>query len=53
MLARFFQTRAAGYLSAVLGIAAVTAIGAPFHHQISDTNVALALVLVVLFIATL
>jgi PAS domain S-box-containing protein len=53
MLARFFQTRAAGYLSAVLGIAAVTAIGAPFHDQISDTNVALALVLVVLFIATL
>jgi len=53
MLARFFQTRATGYLSSVLGIAAVTAIGAPFHDQISDTNVALALVLVVLFIATL
>jgi len=53
MLARFFQTSAAGYLSAVLGTVPVTTIGAPFHDQISDTNVALALVLVVLFIATL
>src|SRR3972149_875210 len=53
MLARFFQNRAAGYLSAVLSIAAVTAIAAPFHDQISDTNFALAMVLVVLFIATL
>jgi len=53
MLTRFFQNRAAGYLLAVLGIAAVTAIAAPFHDQISDANVALALVLVVLFIATL
>ena len=52
MLARFFQTSASGYLSTVLGIAAVTAIGAPFHDQLNNTTVALALVLVVLFIAT-
>ena len=48
-----FQKRSAGYLAAVLGIAAVTAICAPFHDQLSDTTVALALVLVVLFMATL
>ena len=53
MLTRFVQNRAAGYLSAVLGIAAVTAIAAPFHDQLNNTTVALALVLVVLFIATL
>ena len=46
------QNRAAGYLSAVLGIAAVTAILAPFHDQLSNTTVALALLLVVLFVAT-
>ena len=48
-----FQKRSAGYIAAVLGIAAVTAICAPFHDQLSDTTVALALVLVVLGIATL
>jgi PAS domain S-box-containing protein len=53
MLANFFQNRAAGYLSAVLGIAVVTAVSAPFHDQLNDTTVALALVLVVLFAATL
>ena len=47
------QRRGAGYLAAVLGIAAVIAICAPFHDQLSNTTVALALVLVVLFIATL
>ena len=47
------QNRAAGYLSAVLAIAAVTAIAAPFHDQLNNTTVALALVLVVLFIAIL
>ena len=46
------QNRAAGYLSAVLGIATVTAILAPFHDQLSNTTVALALLLVVLFVAT-
>ena len=53
MLVNLLQSRVAGYLSAVLGIAAVTAIFAPFHDQLRDTTVALALVLVVLFIATL
>ena len=47
------QRRGAGYLAAVLGIAAVIAVCAPFHDQLSNTTVALALVLVVLFIATL
>jgi two-component system sensor histidine kinase KdpD len=40
------------YLIAVLGVAAITALLAPFHHQINSTTVALALLLVVLFIAT-
>ena len=53
MLTHFFQNRAAGYLSAVLGIAAVTTIAAPFYNQLNNTTVALALVLVVLFIATM
>ena len=53
MLTSFFQNRAASYLAAVLAIAAVTAICAPFHDQLNDTTVALALVLVVLFVATL
>jgi PAS domain S-box-containing protein len=48
-----FQKRSAGYISAVLGIAAVTAICAPFHDQLNDTTVALAFLLVVLFVATL
>jgi sigma-B regulation protein RsbU (phosphoserine phosphatase) len=47
------QRRGAGYLAAVLGIAAVIAVGAPFRDQLSTTTVALALVLVVLCIATL
>ena len=42
-----------GTLQAVLGIAAVIAVGAPFRDQLSTTTVALALVLVVLFMATL
>jgi PAS domain S-box-containing protein len=46
------QNRVAGYLLAVLGIAVVTAICAPFHDQLSNTTVALALLLVVLFVAT-
>ena len=47
------QRRGAGYLAAVVGIAAVIAICAPLHDQLSTTTVALALVLAVLFIATL
>jgi PAS domain S-box-containing protein len=53
MLTRFVQNRAAGYLSAVLGIAAVTTIAAPFHDQLNNTTVALAFLLVVLFVATM
>jgi two-component system, OmpR family, sensor histidine kinase KdpD len=47
------QRRGAGYLAAVLGIAALIAVCATFRDQLSNTTVALALVLVVLFIATL
>ena len=47
------RSRAAGYVSAVLGIAAVTAIGAPFQDRLNNTTVALALLLVVLFVAML
>jgi PAS domain S-box-containing protein len=47
------QRRGAGYLAAVLGIAAVIAVCATFRDQLSNTTVALALVLVVLFMATL
>jgi PAS domain S-box-containing protein len=53
MLISILQSRGAGYLSAGLGIAAVIAISAPFRGQLDDTIVALALLLVVLFIATL
>lgn len=52
MPTRFLQTGAAGYLSAVLGIAAVTASFAPFRGRIQDATVALTLVLVVLFVST-
>jgi PAS domain S-box-containing protein len=48
-----FQKRGIGYIAAVLGIAAVTAVCAPFHDQLNDTTVALALLMVVLFVATL
>jgi PAS domain S-box-containing protein len=47
------QRRGAGYLTAVLGIAAVIAVCAPFHDQLNHTTVALALLLVVLGMATL
>jgi len=52
MLTSILQNRAAGYLSAVLGIAAVIALLAPFHSQTSPTTVALALLLIILFVAT-
>jgi len=41
-----------GYLFAALGVAAATAVLAPFHQRLSSTTVALALLLVVLFAAT-
>ena len=48
------QNQAAGYVSALLGIAAVTAVLAPFAggEIINSTTVALVLLLVVLFVAT-
>src|ERR1039458_3934198 len=52
MWANTFQNRVAGYLAAVLGIAAVTAICAPFHDHLNHMTVALALLLVVLFVAS-
>jgi PAS domain S-box-containing protein len=52
MLTRLFQNRPAGYFLAVLAIAAVTAVAAPFHDRLNDTTVALALLLAVLFVAT-
>ena len=47
-----FQRRWAGYATAVGGIAAVTAVCAPFHDTLNDTTVALSYLLVVLFVAT-
>jgi two-component system sensor histidine kinase KdpD len=43
--------RAAPYAVAVLGVAAVTALLAPINDRVSSTTVALALLLVVLFVA--
>lgn len=40
-----------GYVASVLGTALVTALLAPFHDQINSTTVALAFLLVVLFVA--
>jgi K+-sensing histidine kinase KdpD len=45
------RSRGAGYLSAVAGIALVTAVCAPFYSRINNTSVALAMLLVVLFVA--
>jgi K+-sensing histidine kinase KdpD len=53
MLGSIVQSRGAGYLAVVLSIVAVMAIGALFRGQLDDTIVALTLLLVVLFIATL
>jgi two-component system sensor histidine kinase KdpD len=47
----FVNLRWASYFGAVLGTAAVTAILAPFHEQINSTTVALAFLLLVLFVA--
>jgi PAS domain S-box-containing protein len=47
------QNRIVAYLSATLGIAAVTAVCVPFSGQVNNTTVALAMLLVVLFVATL
>jgi len=50
--AKIFGSRVGGYLFAVIGIAAVAAVLAPFHERLSSTTVALALLLIVLFAAT-
>ncbi|HEX7316324.1 MAG TPA: DUF4118 domain-containing protein [Pyrinomonadaceae bacterium] len=47
------QARAAGYLSAVLGVAAATLLLKSLGGQVNPTTVALALLLVVLFVAAL
>ena len=52
ILVSILRSRGAGYLSAVLGIAAVIAICVPLRDQLNNTIVALALLLVVLFMAT-
>jgi PAS domain S-box-containing protein len=44
--------KATGYAAAVIGVAAVTAVCAPLHAALNDTTVALALLLVVLLVAT-
>jgi PAS domain S-box-containing protein len=51
MITRILNKRWASYLAAVLGIAAVTAICAALRSHVNDTTVALAMLLVVLFIA--
>jgi K+-sensing histidine kinase KdpD len=45
------NVRWAGYFGAVFGTAVVTALLAPFHEQINSTTVALAFLVVVLFVA--
>jgi PAS domain S-box-containing protein len=52
MLADISHRRGAGYGAAILGVALVTAAGAPLHARLSTTTVALAYLLVVLFVAT-
>jgi two-component system sensor histidine kinase KdpD len=45
------EHRGSGYLAAIAGIALITAALAPFHNRLSPTTVALALLLVILFVA--
>jgi PAS domain S-box-containing protein len=52
MLADISHRRGAGYWAAILGVAVVTAVFAPLHAALSTTTVALAYLLVVLFVAT-
>jgi phosphoserine phosphatase RsbU/P len=51
MLARILQSKWAGYLAAVLGIAVVTATGVLLRSHINEMTVALAMLLVVLLVA--
>ena len=50
-MARMLQTRGLGYLAAVLGIGGVTATCALLRSHINEMTVALAMLLVVLFVA--
>lgn len=52
MKSKAFESRLAGYATAVLGIVAVTAVMNLFSGHINATTVALALLLVVLLVAT-
>jgi PAS domain S-box-containing protein len=52
MSAAFWRRSSAGYWAAILGIAVATTIFAPFHATLSTATVALAYLLVVLFVAT-
>src|ERR1019366_5805007 len=51
-MVRMLQNRSIGYLVAILGIGAVTAICALLRSHINEMTVALAMLLVVLFVAT-
>ncbi len=51
-MSKVFQNRSAGYLAGVLGIASVTAICALLRSHINEMTVALAMLLAVLFIAS-
>jgi len=51
-MVKVFQSRAAGYVAAILGIAIVTAICALLRSHINEMSVALAMLLVVLFVAS-
>ena len=52
MLVDVSHPRGGGYWAAILGVAAVTALFAPLHAMLSTTTVALAYLLVVLFVAS-
>src|SRR5215210_5915956 len=52
MWTKAFERRRTGYLAAVLGVAAVTGALKLFGDHVNSTTVALALLLVVLFVAT-
>jgi len=53
MPARISESKVAGYLFALLGIAAVTTVCVALRQHINDTTVALAMLLTVLFVALL
>ena len=52
MSTELFRRPLAGYAAALAGVAAATAVCAPFHDSLNTTTVALAYLLVVLLVAT-